>query len=94
METCEKVTGRKVGIESTGRPGDPARLVASSQKIYEELGWKAEYSLEQIIESAWKWHCGNVKVIQSLPLKECCQREAELSICVNQSGLKSNLLNQ
>jgi len=44
-------------IESTDRrPGDPARLVASSQKIYEELGWKAEYSLEQIIESAWKWH--------------------------------------
>ncbi|MBB4075597.1 UDP-glucose 4-epimerase [Anoxybacillus voinovskiensis] len=34
------------------RPGAPARLVASSRKIYEKLGWKAEYSLEQIIESA------------------------------------------
>lgn len=57
IETCEKVTGRKAVIEYTDRrPGDPARLVASSQKIYEELGWKAEYSLEQIIESAWKWH--------------------------------------
>ncbi|EZP75239.1 UDP-glucose 4-epimerase [Parageobacillus genomosp. 1] len=30
-------------------------------RIYEELGWKAEYSLEQIIESAWKWHSRNVK---------------------------------
>jgi UDP-glucose 4-epimerase len=57
IETCEKVTGRKAVIEYTDRrPGAPARLVASSQKIYEELGWKAEYSLEQIIESAWKWH--------------------------------------
>jgi UDP-glucose 4-epimerase len=57
METCEKATGRKAVMEYTDRrPGDPARLVASSQKIYEELGWKAEYSLEQTIESAWKWH--------------------------------------
>jgi UDP-glucose 4-epimerase len=62
IETCEKVTGRKAVIEYTDRrPGDPARLVASSQKIYEELGWKAEYSLEQIIESAWKWHSRNTK---------------------------------
>jgi UDP-glucose 4-epimerase len=51
-------TGRKAVIESTDRrPGAPARLVASLEKIYyKELGWKAEYSLEQIIESAWKWH--------------------------------------
>jgi UDP-glucose 4-epimerase len=57
IETCEKVTGRKAFIEYTDRrPGEPAWLIASSQKIYKELGWKAEYSLEQIIESAWKWH--------------------------------------
>jgi UDP-glucose 4-epimerase len=62
METCEKVTGRKAFIESTARRlDDPPRLVASSQKIYEELGWKAEYSLEQIIESAWKWHSQNTE---------------------------------
>ena len=62
IETCEKVTGRKAVIEYTDRrPGDPARLVASSQKIYEELGWKAEYSLEEIIASAWKWHSRNTK---------------------------------
>ncbi|WPZ20156.1 UDP-glucose 4-epimerase GalE [Geobacillus subterraneus] len=59
IETCEQVTGRKAVIAYTDRrPGDPARLVASSQKIEEELGWKAEYSLAQIIESAWRWHQG------------------------------------
>jgi UDP-glucose 4-epimerase len=57
IEAYEKITGRKAVIEYTDRrPGTPARLVASSQKICEELGWKAEYSLEQIIESVWKWH--------------------------------------
>ncbi len=62
IETCEKVTGRKAVIEYTDRrPGDPARLVASSQKIYEELGWKAEYSLDEIIASAWKWHSRNAE---------------------------------
>jgi UDP-glucose 4-epimerase len=47
IETCEKVTGRKAVIEYTDHcPGDPARLVASSEKINKELGWKAEYSLD------------------------------------------------
>jgi len=57
IDTCEKVTGKKANaIMSDRREGDPARLVASSEKIYKELGWKAEFSLEQIISSAWKWH--------------------------------------
>jgi UDP-glucose 4-epimerase len=57
IETCENVTGKKANvIMSDRREGDPARLVASSDKIYRELGWKAEYSLEEIISSAWKWH--------------------------------------
>jgi UDP-glucose 4-epimerase len=57
IETCEKVTGRKANVEMADRrPGDPARLVASSEKIYNELGWKAERNLEQIIADAWKWH--------------------------------------
>lgn len=57
IETCEKVTGKKANvIMSERREGDPARLVASSDKIYHELGWKAKYTLEQIISSAWKWH--------------------------------------
>lgn len=57
IRTCEKVTGKKANIVYTDRrPGDPAQLIASSNKIYQELGWKAEYSLEEIIETAWKWH--------------------------------------
>lgn len=57
IATCEKVTGRKANIQySERRPGDPARLVASSKKVNKELGWKAQFDLEGIIESAWKWH--------------------------------------
>ncbi|UXH43200.1 UDP-glucose 4-epimerase GalE [Rossellomorea vietnamensis] len=57
IDTCERVTGIEANvILSDRRPGDPAILVASSEKIYRELGWKAGYELENIIESAWKWH--------------------------------------
>ncbi|MDR6121515.1 UDP-glucose 4-epimerase [Bacillus sp. SLBN-46] len=57
IETCENVTGVKANVEMADRrAGDPARLVASSQKIFTELGWKAERNLEQIIADAWNWH--------------------------------------
>lgn len=58
VEMVKKVTGRKVdAIESERRPGDPARLVASSEKIRNELGWNPQYpGLETIIRTAWQWH--------------------------------------
>ncbi|UZQ85215.1 UDP-glucose 4-epimerase GalE [Thermoclostridium stercorarium] len=58
IETARKVTGKPIREEVTGRrPGDPAILVASSEKIKKELGWSPKYTtLESIIESAWKWH--------------------------------------
>jgi len=57
IETCEKVTEIKANVEMADRrAGDPARLVASSNKIFAELGWKAERNLEKIIADAWKWH--------------------------------------
>jgi len=57
IETCERVTGIKANVEmSERRAGDPARLVASANKIFSELGWKAERDLEKIIADAWKWH--------------------------------------
>jgi len=57
IETCERVTGIKANVEMADRrAGDPARLVASSNKIFTELGWKAERNLEKIIADAWKWH--------------------------------------
>ncbi|MCM3727285.1 UDP-glucose 4-epimerase GalE [Neobacillus cucumis] len=57
IETCERVTGIKANVEMADRrAGDPARLIASSNKIFTELGWKAERNLEKIIADAWKWH--------------------------------------
>jgi UDP-glucose 4-epimerase len=66
IDVCEQVTGKKAKvIMAERREGDPARLVASSELINKELGWKADRSLEEIIESAWKWHKKQAKnVIQ------------------------------
>ena len=57
IETAGSVTGRAIpAIESPRRAGDPAVLVASSEKIRRELDWRPQYpQLEQIIESAWQW---------------------------------------
>jgi UDP-glucose 4-epimerase len=39
------------------RPGDPAVLIASSEKIEKELGWKPRHTtLDTIVASAWEWH--------------------------------------
>lgn len=58
IDSCRKVTGRKIEVvEKPRRPGDPPRLIASSEKIKRELGWKPRFqSLDTILESAWKWH--------------------------------------
>jgi len=58
IELAEKVTGKKIAvIETDRRPGDPARLIASSEKIKKSLGWKPKYeNLETIIKTAWVWH--------------------------------------
>jgi len=58
IAACRKITGRKIDIvEKPRRPGDPPRLIASSEKIKRGLGWRPQFeSLDAIIESAWKWH--------------------------------------
>jgi UDP-glucose 4-epimerase len=58
IDSCRKITGRNIDIvEKPRRPGDPPRLIASSEKIKRELGWQPQFqSLDAIIESAWKWH--------------------------------------
>ena len=55
---AEAVTGRKIPVEEAPRrAGDPAVLIASSDRIKKELGWMPVYdNLEAIIESAWNWH--------------------------------------
>jgi UDP-glucose 4-epimerase len=61
IATCERVTGKKIAVvEKPRRPGDPARLIAASDKIQRELGWKPKFqSIDAIIESAWAWHVKN-----------------------------------
>jgi UDP-glucose 4-epimerase len=58
IETARSVTRHPIpAVETPRRPGDPARLVASSEKIRRELGWKPQYpDLKDIIASAWAWH--------------------------------------
>ena len=58
ITACRKITGRKIEtIEKPRRPGDPPRLIASSEKIKKELGWQPQFqSLDAVVESAWKWH--------------------------------------
>jgi UDP-glucose 4-epimerase len=58
IAACRKITGKKIDtVEKPRRPGDPPRLIASSEKIKRELGWQPQFqSLDAIIESAWKWH--------------------------------------
>jgi UDP-glucose 4-epimerase len=56
IETARKVTGREIPVkEEPRRSGDPAQLVASSEKIRAELGWEPEKDLETMIADAWAW---------------------------------------
>jgi UDP-glucose 4-epimerase len=58
IETAREVTGREIPADvGPARPGDPAILVASSEKITSELDWTPQYgTLHEIISSAWAWH--------------------------------------
>jgi UDP-glucose 4-epimerase len=58
IEVARKISGHPIpATETPRRPGDPAVLVASSEKIQRELKWHPQHAeLEQIIASAWKWH--------------------------------------
>lgn len=58
IETARRVTGHAIPTVVSGRrPGDPAVLLASSERARRDLGWQPQYeSLEQIVETAWNWH--------------------------------------
>jgi UDP-glucose 4-epimerase len=57
IESARRITGKPIkAAESPRRPGDPAVLVASSDKIKKELKWKPRFpNLDDIIASAWEW---------------------------------------
>ncbi|HKO18509.1 MAG TPA: UDP-glucose 4-epimerase GalE [Acidobacteriaceae bacterium] len=58
IDSVRRVTGKAIPVEEQPRrPGDPAVLVASSEKIKRELGWTPSFAdLDKIIASAWDWH--------------------------------------
>ena len=58
IEAARRVTGHPIpAVVAPRRGGDPAKLIASSAKAKEVLGWKPEHAdLEEIIETAWNWH--------------------------------------
>jgi UDP-glucose-4-epimerase GalE len=58
IRAAEEVTGKPIAVkEGPRRPGDPPVLVASSEKIQRELGWRPRYTdLRAVIATAWDWH--------------------------------------
>jgi UDP-glucose 4-epimerase len=61
IETARRVTGHAIPVRlDPRRPGDPPRLVASSERVRRELGWQPQHaSLEDILASAWEWHAAH-----------------------------------
>ncbi|HET6407041.1 MAG TPA: UDP-glucose 4-epimerase GalE [Chthoniobacteraceae bacterium] len=58
IDCCRRVSEREIAVvEKPRRPGDPARLIAGSERARKELGWTPQYErIEPIVESAWAWH--------------------------------------
>lgn len=58
LEAARQVTRLPISAQvAARRAGDPAVLVASSEKLARELGWKPRYTeIREIIDSAWQWH--------------------------------------
>lgn len=62
IDVARRVTSHEIPAKlEERRSGDPAVLIASSDKARKVLGWKPQYdSLERIIEDAWRWHKNNI----------------------------------
>lgn len=58
INVASEVVGKEIeAVEGDRRAGDPATLIASSDRIREDLAWNPQYGdLKTIIETAWKWH--------------------------------------
>jgi UDP-glucose 4-epimerase len=57
IDSVRRVTGKEIAVEECARrAGDPAVLVAGSEKIKQELGWRPKFAeLDAIVASAWEW---------------------------------------
>jgi UDP-glucose 4-epimerase len=58
IDSVRRVTGHPIPVEvQPRRPGDPAFLIAGSEKAIQELGWQPKYpEIDEIIRTAWQWH--------------------------------------
>ncbi len=57
IHATERVSGQTVPYEVVGRrAGDPVETYADATRVAETLGWKATRTLDDVIESAWRWH--------------------------------------
>jgi len=57
LKCCEQVVGKPIPHEfAAPRRGDPGTLIADSRKLRSQLNWRPRYGIEEIIESAWRWH--------------------------------------
>ena len=66
IEAAKKVTGKDIKVVmGERRAGDPAKLIASSDKARNILGWTPQYTnIEEIIRTAWRWHCNHPRGYQ------------------------------
>ena len=57
IQLCNQITNIKSVVQyCQRREGDPPALVANAKKANEKLGWTPQYSIDEIIKSAWQWH--------------------------------------
>jgi UDP-glucose 4-epimerase len=58
IEAAKEATGKDIKVEmGARRAGDPAQLIASSEKARKILGWNPRYTdVKQVIGTAWNWH--------------------------------------
>ncbi len=57
LESARRTSGREIPAEQVGRrPGDPAAVYADHSKATDVLGWTPRYGLQEIVETAWRWH--------------------------------------
>lgn len=60
VKAFAEASGREVAYKIVGRrPGDIAACYANPAKAFDELGWKAQYNLEQMCEDTWRWQKNN-----------------------------------
>ncbi len=69
IETFEKVSGKKLNyVRGDRRPGDVVSVYADNEKARTELGWNPEYTIEAMMDTAWKWELQLAKSAQKVML--------------------------